>query len=195
VHLVLQQAPKIGLIVVAVCFLAQGKFVAPDRAAFGCAGGMGAGCGGGIGYSGGGNSGGYGFGGYTGCGGYSGRGPVSTTAGFSFPARTEALRPVVKQPEQLPDSILLRVDVPADAKVFINDRPTTSTGARRVYASTGLKSAGIYPYRVRAEFVSDGKPVSLEKSVPLTAGKSASVTFEAPTELHVADLAPGARAP
>ena len=60
------------------------------------------------------------------------------------------------------NSALLSVKVPADAKVFVNDRPTTSTGSDREYISRDLQTGAGYNYTVRAEFVRDGKTVSGE---------------------------------
>lgn len=192
----LRHASKFGFAVLAVCFLASGNFDNRDRAAFGCAGGMGAGCGGGIGYSGsgysgGGNSGGYGFGGYSGCGGYSVRSATTLSAGYWSSLGVDPWRPLAKPTQPAPDCVQLTVDVPADAKVFINDRPTTSTGTRRVYASSGLKTDAVYPYRVRAEFMRHGKPVSVEKVVPLTVGKSVALAFTAVTASQLANTSQG----
>jgi uncharacterized protein (TIGR03000 family) len=74
-------------------------------------------------------------------------------------------------------SALLSVKVPADAKVFVNDRSTTSTGSQREYISRDLRPGASYSYTVRAEFERDGKPVTEEKSVRLIAGQTASLSF------------------
>jgi uncharacterized protein (TIGR03000 family) len=79
-------------------------------------------------------------------------------------------------------SALIAVNVPADAKVFVNDKATTSTGAAREFISRDLEPGARYSYNVRAEFVRDGKPVSEVKSVRLTAGQSARLDFTAPSE-------------
>ena len=76
-------------------------------------------------------------------------------------------------------SALLAVAVPADAKVFVNDRPTSSTGSQREFISRDLAAGAVYNYEVRAEFVRDGKPVSETKSVQLTAGQTANLDFAA----------------
>ncbi len=76
-------------------------------------------------------------------------------------------------------SALLSVKVPTDAKVFVNDQSTTSTGSDREYISRDLAPGAVYNYDVRAEFVRDGKPVSETKSVQLTAGQSANLDFDA----------------
>lgn len=75
------------------------------------------------------------------------------------------------------DAAYLVVSVPAEAKVFVNDRPTTSTGAERQYVSHGLEQGMHYEYTVRAEMVRDGKTVSETKTVQLTAGNNSSLAF------------------
>jgi uncharacterized protein (TIGR03000 family) len=71
----------------------------------------------------------------------------------------------------------LSVKVPADAKVFVNDRPTPSTGADREYISRNLQSGAHYNYAVRVEFIRNGQPVLENKTVQLTAGQSANLDF------------------
>lgn len=70
------------------------------------------------------------------------------------------------------------VDVPADAKVFVNGHATTSTGEHRQYVSHGLEDGMRYEYQVRVEVVRDGKTLSDTKTVELTAGSQASVAFD-----------------
>ncbi len=81
-------------------------------------------------------------------------------------------------PSVASDSALLAVSVPADAKVFVNGRATTSVGAQRQYVSRGLETGMRYAYEVRAEMTRDGKTVSETRTVELTAGTSANVSFE-----------------
>ena len=86
------------------------------------------------------------------------------------------------------NSALLSVKVPTDAKVFVNDRPTTSAGIDREYISRDLRPGARYSYSVRAEFVRDGKPVTEEKTVRLTAGQTVSLNFtEAEKQVLSAD--------
>ena len=150
------------------------------------------GCGwGGCGYGGCGGYG-YGYGGYYGGGGYSGwgyggYGAMPSGAYSSVAGNTAAPQPnTTSQPN--PTIMWLTVNVPADAKVFINDRPTTSTGEYRQYFSTGLQLAIVYPYRVRAEFMRDGKPVSEERAFRIAGGQTASLNFNGPPGAQMADM-------
>lgn len=72
---------------------------------------------------------------------------------------------------------LLRVEVPADAKVYINGKLTTSTGTERQYVSYGLESGRNYSYEVRVEYTQDGKAVSETKQIALTAGSNELLAF------------------
>ena len=74
-------------------------------------------------------------------------------------------------------SATLAVKVPADAKVFINDRATSSTGSEREYVSRDLQVGARYNYDVRVEFVVDGQPVTETKTVQLAAGQTGNVDF------------------
>ena len=80
----------------------------------------------------------------------------------------------------------LRVTVPSDAKVYVNDKPTKSTGVERHYVSHGLRGGQTYSYTVRAEFNRDGKPVVETKVVKLVAGREAKLAFSAPEKEPVA---------
>jgi uncharacterized protein (TIGR03000 family) len=181
----LQHTLRIGLLVVVLGFVAQ------EAHAFGRCGGGGRGCGyGGCGY------GGYGYGGYGGWG-YGGYGyggyATSPNSGYMSSAGPSNVRPRVSSSQPASDSALLMVSVPADAKVFVNGRPTKSTGESRHYTSTGLQPAAFYPYQVRAEFIRGGKLVSEEKTVQLTAGQTSSLAFSAASEPQMADVATSAQ--
>ena len=180
----LQHALKTGLMFAVLGFVAQ------DAQAFGrrgCGGWGGYGYGyGGWGYAGyGGWYGGYGYG-YPGWG-YGGFATNSNNGYVSRVAQTNGTAPRNFQPAT--DSVRLTVDVPANAKVVINDLPTTSTGEHRRYETKGIKPGYVYRYQVWAEFVRDGKPASEEKTVSLTAGQTASLTFNAEPKPQVAGTA------
>ena len=72
---------------------------------------------------------------------------------------------------------MLRVTVPTDAVVYVNDKKTTSTGTQRQYVSHGLVEGRGYTYKVRVEFEQDGKLVSKSHTVRLEAGADESLAF------------------
>jgi uncharacterized protein (TIGR03000 family) len=84
------------------------------------------------------------------------------------------------------NSAMLSVNVPADAKVFVNDRETTSTGEHREYISRDLQPGARYSYTVRAEFTRDGKPVTEQKTVQLTAGTNSALDFTGAAQVQTA---------
>ena len=79
----------------------------------------------------------------------------------------------------------LTVSVPADAKVFVNDKPTTSTGTVREYISRGLEPGLQYSYQVRVEAMRDGQLVTDTKTVSLQAGRMHRINFDFAREQSV----------
>lgn len=71
----------------------------------------------------------------------------------------------------------LTINVPAEAKIFVNGVATRSTGGNRRYVSRGLEVGNRYTYEVRAEMVRNGERVQETQTVQLEAGKSASIAF------------------
>jgi uncharacterized protein (TIGR03000 family) len=75
-------------------------------------------------------------------------------------------------------SAILNVAVPADAKVFVNGLPTTSTGVNRRYVSNNLEPGYNYTYELKVELIRDGKTLSETKIVKVRAGDSADLAFD-----------------
>lgn len=71
----------------------------------------------------------------------------------------------------------IKVILPEDAKVFVNDVQTTSTGDERSYVSRGLRTGMTYSYKIRVEYKQDGRTVSENKLVKLSAGETVSLSF------------------
>ena len=195
----LQKTFKAGLIVAVLGFVIQ------DANAFGHRG-----CGwGGYGGYGGYGCGAWGYGGWYGYGyGYPGYGypsvifPASGNGGpITYPNNvvpTPSPGPALPAPtkptsyngsQPASNSVRFTVNVPADAKVIINDRLTTSTGEHRLFESKGVQADAAYRYQVRAEFVRDGKPVTEEKTIDLMAGQTASLAFNAAPEAQMVGTA------
>ena len=72
---------------------------------------------------------------------------------------------------------MMAVEVPADARIFVNGQETSSTGEIRQYISRNLQPGYNYTYEVRAEIVRDGKKVEEVKTIDLKAGEVAKVAF------------------
>ena len=72
---------------------------------------------------------------------------------------------------------LLVVNVPENAKVYVNDYLTTSTGTQRQFLSKGLVDGKTYKYAVRVEVEQDGEVRTETRNVSLTAGNTIQVAF------------------
>ncbi len=83
--------------------------------------------------------------------------------------------------------VVFTVTVPSDAKVFVNDRPTTSTGTQRLYTAGGLLVGYRYGFTVRTERVVDGRVLSETQTLQLTAGQTGQLAFNlTPSSTQVA---------
>jgi uncharacterized protein (TIGR03000 family) len=72
------------------------------------------------------------------------------------------------------------VNLPADAKLLIDDNATTSTTDRRVFVSPDLKPGKEYHYTLKAEVVRDGKAVTMEEKIIVKAGEETKVSLTVP---------------
>jgi uncharacterized protein (TIGR03000 family) len=75
----------------------------------------------------------------------------------------------------------LTVTVPQDAKVYVNDYLTKSTGTERTYVSGGLQAGRTYKYEIRAEMEQNGKTVTEKKTIELRAGRTEELAFSLPS--------------
>ncbi len=94
--------------------------------------------------------------------------------------------PVYSEPDAVaePDAVTsttgntsIKVALPENAKVYVNDALTTSTGTERSYVSRGLRQGMTYSYKIRVEYEQDGQTVSEDQLVKLSAGETVSLTF------------------
>jgi uncharacterized protein (TIGR03000 family) len=79
----------------------------------------------------------------------------------------------------------LIVTVPADARLTIDDEATTSTSTQRVFVSPALNPGQDYHYTLKAEFVKDGKQMTISKEVEVRAGSQTRINMDAETEAGV----------
>lgn len=91
---------------------------------------------------------------------------------------SNAAASLVSNVDALSDAIYLTVNVPGNAKVFVNGNATTSTGAVRQYVSRGLESGKSYKFEIRAEVEGvDGKVMTEEKTIAIAAGEREQLQF------------------
>jgi uncharacterized protein (TIGR03000 family) len=93
------------------------------------------------------------------------------------PAPLDAPTPADPAAASAEQSALIKVRVPAGAKVYVNGRPTTSTGESRQYVSHGLKRGSQYRYVLRTDVVRDGRTLSRTRVVSVTAGQRRNIAF------------------
>jgi uncharacterized protein (TIGR03000 family) len=74
------------------------------------------------------------------------------------------------------------VSLPADARLFVDGAPTTSTSERRALISPVLEFGSTYVYTVRAEVVRDGRTVEQTQQVTVRSGEATPVRFDFSTE-------------
>jgi len=73
------------------------------------------------------------------------------------------------------------VTVPADAKLYFDNAPTTSKSERREFVSPALQPGTEYSYNIKAEIVRDGKTEVKTEKVIVRAGTQTSISFSFPT--------------
>jgi uncharacterized protein (TIGR03000 family) len=84
--------------------------------------------------------------------------------------------PPVK-PSSMSTTGIIELDVPAEARVYVNDRLTQTTGIHRRFVSPGLTPGLTYTYQVRVEIPAKPVPVVQTKSVKLHAGDEQLLAF------------------
>ena len=73
---------------------------------------------------------------------------------------------------------IFNIQVPEDARVFVNNIATKTPGTNRRYVSHGLKIGYRYTYQVRAEVIRNGKAIQQTQTVQLRAGQTGLLNFE-----------------
>lgn len=152
------------------------------------------GCGGGGCYSGGcGYSGGYGGGCYSGgCGYGGGYGGGCATCGVASTGYASgycascALVGVPQKAALAGRKATIIVQLPADARLTIDDEPTTSTSGRRVFVTPDLKAGKTFHYNLKAKINRGGKVLTVSRRIEVESGKITQITLPFPPTTTVA---------
>jgi uncharacterized protein (TIGR03000 family) len=80
-------------------------------------------------------------------------------------------------PPETPDKATLRVDLPKDAKFFVDGQEIAGSGQVRSFATPALPRDQDFFYDLKAEVVVDGKTVAEEKRVIVRAGGTVNESF------------------
>ena len=81
-----------------------------------------------------------------------------------------------------PAAALVVVNLPADARLFVDGEATTSKSETRVFITPELQPGKGFSYTMTAEVMRNGKPVSVEEKVSVRAGETTQVSFKLPTQ-------------
>ena len=76
------------------------------------------------------------------------------------------------------NAVTIRVHVPSDARVWIEDVATSQTGADRTFLSPSLTPGSEYTYHIRVRWDEDGKPVERTRAVAVHAGDRVSLNID-----------------
>jgi uncharacterized protein (TIGR03000 family) len=76
-----------------------------------------------------------------------------------------------------PNKAKLIVELPADAKLYVDDRPMKTTSKVRTFSTPTLEPGQLYYYELRVEVLREGKPVTETKRVIIKAGEVVRASF------------------
>ena len=138
---------------------------------------------------------------YGGCWGGWGYSSYAAPATYGSPAPAQQMAPA--QPETIappkkegatwrmpsPTSARLIVELPENAKLFVDDQPMKTTSAKRAFRTPTLEPGQAYYYMLRAEVVRDGKSYQQTKKVVVRAGQEIRATFPNLEQVQTAELA------
>ncbi|MFN4258166.1 MAG: TIGR03000 domain-containing protein [Gemmataceae bacterium] len=108
------------------------------------------------------------------CAGYSVTVPVYTTPATPPAEMIPAPKPVEPAPN---GSARLIINVPEDAKLYIDDHEMKTPAGQRVFRTPQLEAGQTYYYIVRAEVERDGQTISDSKRVLVRAGETVTTAF------------------
>lgn len=82
-----------------------------------------------------------------------------------------------KQDESTSSRAMLVVELPANAKLYIDDQPMKTTSAKRTFQTPPLQPGQLYYYLVRVEVVRDGEVKTETRRVIIRPGEEARASF------------------
>jgi uncharacterized protein (TIGR03000 family) len=77
----------------------------------------------------------------------------------------------------------ITVNLPADARLTVDDTVTTLTSEKRVFMSPELPRDKTFYYTFKGEIIRDGEKIISTKDVQVRGGDSTQVTLKFPTKL------------
>ncbi len=98
--------------------------------------------------------------------------PLAATQAPAIPVVSQKTVGTVAAPAHI------TVNLPADAKIFIEGTETPSTTDRRVFVTPELKPGAVYYYTIEAEVVRDGKKLRATEKIAVEAGSHAKIQLK-----------------
>lgn len=80
----------------------------------------------------------------------------------------------------------IHVTLPPHATLMIDGQPTKSTSAQRWFETPPLAPGKTFYYDLQARVIQDGKTITVEQRVPVTAGQETNVSLNLPGQTGVA---------
>jgi uncharacterized protein (TIGR03000 family) len=107
--------------------------------------------------------------------------PTEGAPGAAPGGKSEELgKPKESKPSTMaPGRAKLIVELPADAKLFVDDQPMRTASDVRSFNTPVLEAGQTYYYELRAEVIRDGQPVTATKRVLIRAGEVVRARFDA----------------
>jgi uncharacterized protein (TIGR03000 family) len=96
------------------------------------------------------------------------------------PEKVPAPKPGTETEAAAPAPATIIVSLPAEAKLLIDDAPTTSTSDIRVFASPELEQGKDFYYTLKGELSRDGRTFTTSLPVKVRAGEETRVQLEFP---------------
>jgi len=104
--------------------------------------------------------------------------PARGRPGEMVPAPKPGIRP---SSTALPAPATIRVSLPPDAKLFVEDILTNSTSNSRQFVSPPLEPGKVFYYTLKGQMVRNGQALTTTQRVPVRAGQETEVSLELPT--------------
>jgi len=121
---------------------------------------------------------------YGGCGWYSGcYGYYSPAYNGWYSGVTVVPQAIVVEQQKVPAAATIQVSLPADAKLFVDGRQTTSQGENRSLETPPLQRDKEFTYTLTATVQRNNKEVKLQKQVSVSAGRTSHVSFDLAQEV------------
>jgi uncharacterized protein (TIGR03000 family) len=79
-----------------------------------------------------------------------------------------------------PASATINVTLPADALLTVDGQATRSTSAHRLFITPPLQTGKSFRYTFTAQFVREGKTITVTQAVFVRAGRETTVSFDLP---------------